>query len=101
MTKKVCFMLGVGERYRLLYRVAQEMIRRYSIEPVYLAVHGAMVTKNIPDHAIVAGNQAKQIGWVCHCGERLSEDLKCSTCGKRYRKKGDGIQESYNYRLCR
>ena len=43
MTKKVCFVLGVGERYRLLYRVAQEMIQRYSIEPVYLAVHSAMV----------------------------------------------------------
>jgi len=43
MTKKVCFVLGVGERYRLLYRVAQEMMRRYSIEPVYLAVHSAMV----------------------------------------------------------
>jgi len=43
MTKKVCFVLGVGERYRLLYRVAREMIQRYSIEPVYLAVHSAMV----------------------------------------------------------
>lgn len=54
---------------------------------------GAVVTKNIPDHAIVAGNPAKQIGWVCHCGERLSEDLECSICGKKYRKKRDGIQE--------
>jgi len=38
---------------------------------------GAMVTKNVPDHALVIGNSAKQIDWVCKCGERLSEDLKC------------------------
>ena len=32
---------------------------------------GAVVTKDVPDHALVVGNSARQIGWVCECGERL------------------------------
>jgi len=38
---------------------------------------GAVVTHNVPDHALVVGNPAKQIGWVCVCCERLTDDLKC------------------------
>ena len=45
---------------------------------------GAVVTKDVPDHALMAGNPARQIGWVCECGERLPEDLKCLICGKDY-----------------
>lgn len=45
---------------------------------------GAVVTKDVPDYAIVAGNPAHQIGWVCVCGERLSDDLFCKACGKEY-----------------
>jgi UDP-2-acetamido-3-amino-2,3-dideoxy-glucuronate N-acetyltransferase len=32
---------------------------------------GAVVTKNVTNHSLVAGNPAKRIGWVCACGERL------------------------------
>jgi UDP-2-acetamido-3-amino-2,3-dideoxy-glucuronate N-acetyltransferase len=52
---------------------------------------GAVVNKNIPDHALVAGNPAKQIGWVCECGERLSDDLECLACDKKYEKGADGL----------
>jgi UDP-2-acetamido-3-amino-2,3-dideoxy-glucuronate N-acetyltransferase len=52
---------------------------------------GAVVTRNVPDHALVLGNPAKQIGWMCECGERLSDDLECIACGKAYRKGGDGL----------
>jgi UDP-2-acetamido-3-amino-2,3-dideoxy-glucuronate N-acetyltransferase len=45
---------------------------------------GAVVTKDVPDHALLVGNPAKQIGWMCMCGEKLSDDLKCSACGKIY-----------------
>ena len=70
MTKKVCFVLGVGERYRLLFRVAQEMIQRYSIEPVYLAVHSAMV-----DYLLKHGVRDDQI-------VTLSDNIRFGVWGK-------------------
>lgn len=45
---------------------------------------GAVVTRDVPDHAMVAGNPARQIGWACRCGRRLGESLRCS-CGLEYR----------------
>jgi UDP-2-acetamido-3-amino-2,3-dideoxy-glucuronate N-acetyltransferase len=47
---------------------------------------GALVNKNVPDHALVVGNPAKQIGWACQCGERLADDLECPFCGNKYKK---------------
>lgn len=52
---------------------------------------GAVVTRNVPDYALVVGNPAKQICWVCECGDRLSDDLECHSCGKKFEEKGEGI----------
>jgi predicted dehydrogenase/acetyltransferase-like isoleucine patch superfamily enzyme len=52
---------------------------------------GTVVNKSVPDHALVVGNPAKQIGWACQCGERLTEDLECLTCEKQYEKSSDGL----------
>ncbi len=52
---------------------------------------GAVVTRNVPDHALVVGNPAKQIGWMCACGERLSDALECLACGNTYRKAAEGL----------
>ncbi len=41
---------------------------------------GAVVTKDVPDHALVVGNPARQIGWVCRCGERLDKEGICPVC---------------------
>ena len=49
----------------------------------------AVVTKDIPDHALVVGNSAKQIGWVCKCGEKLDGNKNCPACGKSYPHLGD------------
>jgi UDP-2-acetamido-3-amino-2,3-dideoxy-glucuronate N-acetyltransferase len=44
---------------------------------------GAVVTKNVPDHALVYGNPARIHGWVCRCGEKLnlSHAQPCGACG--------------------
>lgn len=46
---------------------------------------GAVVTHDVPGHALVVGNPAVQIGWVCECGGRLGSDMACPICGKTYR----------------
>lgn len=52
---------------------------------------GSVVTKNIPDHALVYGNPAVLRGWVCECGEKLQSDFVCGACGKLYQKTGDAL----------
>lgn len=55
---------------------------------------GAVVTKNVPDYALVAGVPAKQIGWVCECGERLGDNLICDKCGRKYIKVDNRLVEN-------
>jgi acetyltransferase-like isoleucine patch superfamily enzyme len=50
---------------------------------------GAVVTHNVSDHALVMGNPARQVGFVCKCAMRLELDTEtreyiCHTCGDRY-----------------
>jgi UDP-2-acetamido-3-amino-2,3-dideoxy-glucuronate N-acetyltransferase len=45
---------------------------------------GAVVTKDVSDYALVAGVPAKQIGWVCECGEVLKDGFLCKKCGRKY-----------------
>jgi UDP-2-acetamido-3-amino-2,3-dideoxy-glucuronate N-acetyltransferase len=54
---------------------------------------GAVVNRNIADYALAVGNPAKQIGWVCECGERIADDLECLECGKQYEKNPKGLRE--------
>ncbi len=41
---------------------------------------GAVVTKDVPEHALVYGNPARVQGWVCECGQRLNSDYFCQAC---------------------
>ncbi|MEM7359273.1 MAG: DapH/DapD/GlmU-related protein [Pseudomonadota bacterium] len=45
---------------------------------------GAVVTKPVPAQALMVGNPAVQIGWMCKCGERLPKDNTCARCGTSY-----------------
>ena len=54
---------------------------------------GAVITTDVPDYALMVGNPARQIGWACRCGERLSEQLECVSCGKKFMKVGAHIKE--------
>jgi UDP-2-acetamido-3-amino-2,3-dideoxy-glucuronate N-acetyltransferase len=53
---------------------------------------GAVVTENVPDHALVVGNPARQIGWVCECGTKLNRNFVCETCEKEYTQLSDQKQ---------
>jgi len=53
---------------------------------------GTVVNKNVLDHTLIVGNPARQIGWACECGERLSDNLECLACGKTYEKSEDGLE---------
>jgi UDP-2-acetamido-3-amino-2,3-dideoxy-glucuronate N-acetyltransferase len=49
---------------------------------------GAVVTSDIPDHAMAIGVPARRVAWVCRCGVRLAsgvELLRCPACGSGYR----------------
>lgn len=55
---------------------------------------GAVVTKDVPDHAMMAGNPARPIGWICVCGEKLSVLMTCAACGKTFTKSKNVIKLS-------
>jgi UDP-2-acetamido-3-amino-2,3-dideoxy-glucuronate N-acetyltransferase len=48
---------------------------------------GAVVTRDVPDYALVLGVPAEQIGWVCYCGVRLAEN-ETEACGRQYQIEG-------------
>ncbi len=52
---------------------------------------GAVVTGNVPDHALMLGVPAKRAGWVCECGEILKDGMTCSHCGREYRETENGL----------
>ena len=50
---------------------------------------GAVVTKDVPDYALVYGSPARVRGWMCQCGEQLKFEgdcAVCKSCGDAYRK---------------
>ncbi len=55
---------------------------------------GAVVTKDVPDHALMVGNPARQIGWVSEAGEVLGEDMICPRTGAAYHHLKAGPLES-------
>ena len=52
---------------------------------------GAVVTKDVPDYALVIGNPGRRAGWICACGVKLASGasapacVQCGACGARYR----------------
>ena len=58
-----------------------------------LVAAGAVVTSDVPAHALVAGVPARRIGWVSHAGERLGDDLVCPRTGRRYEEVDGELRE--------
>ncbi|HHU50219.1 MAG TPA: N-acetyltransferase [Firmicutes bacterium] len=55
---------------------------------------GAVVTKDVPDYALMVGVPARQIGWVCECGIPLKQGFKCKSCHREYRLNNDKLEEA-------
>jgi UDP-2-acetamido-3-amino-2,3-dideoxy-glucuronate N-acetyltransferase len=56
---------------------------------------GSVVTKGLPDYALVYGNPGKVRGWVCECAEEImfrSGKATCKACGKKYKKDRNGVK---------
>ena len=55
---------------------------------------GAVVTHDVPDHALVVGNPARVAGWMCECGVKLASGskpparIRCESCGAAYEGSG-------------
>src|SRR6266508_1892393 len=52
---------------------------------------GAVVTRDVSDHALMIGNPARRKGWVCLCGETLRDSGLSCQCGKRYKRGVGGL----------
>ena len=58
---------------------------------------GAVVTKEVPDYALMVGNPSKNIGWMSEFGERLKFDITgiaiCDNTGKKYKLSNNLVQK--------
>jgi UDP-2-acetamido-3-amino-2,3-dideoxy-glucuronate N-acetyltransferase len=58
---------------------------------------GSVVTKDVPDFALIYGNPAALRGWVCNCGIKLvfdKDSAVCAACGAHYKKHGNLVSEA-------
>ena len=57
---------------------------------------GAVVTRDVPAYALVVGNPARRMGWMCRCGEKLGRvaagvSAVCAACKTAYTLGGDAL----------
>tara|TARA_Y100001934_G_scaffold267468_1_gene348211 strand:- start:2433 stop:3008 length:576 start_codon:yes stop_codon:yes gene_type:complete len=63
----------------------------HAIGTYALVGSGSVITRDVPDYALVVGNPARQIGWVSRTGCRMEKDLVCPETGERYFKCETGL----------
>lgn len=62
---------------------------------------GTVVIRSVPDHALVVGNPARQIGWICLCAQELqlpdsaSLRINCSHCARSFLRTPSGLSEEH------
>lgn len=81
---KVCRGASIGANATILCGV--------TVGTYALVGAGAVVVEDVPAHAVMVGNPARQIGWVAHDGERLNEKLE-SPSGLKYRQSASGLEQ--------
>src|SRR3954462_6005779 len=51
---------------------------------------GSVVTRDVPDYALVIGNPGRVVGWMCQCGIKLATGAvsplraRCESCGSEF-----------------
>ena len=55
---------------------------------------GAVIVRDVPAFALMAGVPARRIGWMCQCGERLADgaSVACASCGATYERSGEAMR---------
>ncbi|MEG0798720.1 MAG: DapH/DapD/GlmU-related protein [Acidaminococcaceae bacterium] len=54
---------------------------------------GSVVAVDVKNYARMIGVPARQVGWICECGEKLGVSLLCSHCGRKYVEEEQGLRE--------
>ena len=55
---------------------------------------GAVVTRDVPDYALMTGVPARRTGWICECGVKLQDEtmqLTCPGCARHYARRGEKV----------
>ncbi|MFN8524216.1 MAG: acyltransferase [Chloroflexota bacterium] len=76
---RVCYGASVGAGSIILPNVT---IGRFA-----LVGAGSVVTRDVPDYALVVGHPARQVGWACECGHKLAAEQatwRCPACNRVY-----------------
>ncbi|SEP46533.1 acyltransferase [Amycolatopsis saalfeldensis] len=63
------------------------------IGPYAMVGIGAVVLRDVPAHALVLGNPARAIGWVCRCAATLADRMRCPRCARTYELVADLLNE--------
>jgi UDP-2-acetamido-3-amino-2,3-dideoxy-glucuronate N-acetyltransferase len=63
---------------------------------------GAVITRDVPDYALVTGSPGRIAGWMCECGVKLTASLEaphevaCQACGTSYvREQGGALERTF------
>ena len=83
LTTRVCKGATIGANATILCGIT---IGRYAMIGA-----GTVVTKDVPDHALMVGNPARRRGWVSRTGEVLDHRLICPRTGEHYREGDKGL----------
>ena len=98
---------GEGGGVKLIpnyYGRIEGRVERSVLGPGVHVAAGAVVTRDVPDHGLVAGVPARLVGWVCACGHRLVTDgpvWRCAHCGAACDLPAPAVLRSGSFALAR
>jgi UDP-2-acetamido-3-amino-2,3-dideoxy-glucuronate N-acetyltransferase len=82
LTTRVCHGASIGANATLVCGV--------KVGAWAFVAAGAVVTQDVPPHAIVMGVPGRERGWACECGLSLDDALACTGCERRYQRNPTG-----------